>query len=306
MEFRLSPPRRLRRRARRWLAGPLVMLLTLFTALPALADSPHLASPRLATLDWTLAETLAALEAPPAALAQLDAYHAWVGEPALPDAVIDLGLRSQPNLELLADLDPERILISPMFANLAPRLEAIAPVDTLTLYTPGRDTWTEMRELTRRVADIVERPKAGERLIEDTESRLTRLEQRLGDDAPPLLVVQFMDARHMRVFGDNGLYQAVLDRLGLKNAWNGVTNAWGFSLVGIEALAGLDARLVVVEPYPAGVRETLADSGLWRRLVERSRGEPLILPPVWSFGALPSAQRFAEQLATALENDDVR
>ncbi len=276
------------------------MLLLLLPALPTLA------APRLATLDWTLAETLAALDAPPAALAQLDAYHAWVGEPALPDSTTDLGLRSQPNLELLADLDPDRILISPMFANLAPRLEAIAPVDRLTLFTPGRDTWTEMRELTRRVAGIVERSEAATRLIEATETALEAQRARLDDDAPPLLVVQFMDARHVRVFGDNGLYQAVLDRLGLENAWDGVTNAWGFSLVGIEALAGLDARLVVVEPYPAGVRETLADSGLWRRLVERSRGEPLILPPVWSFGALPSARRFAEQLVTALENDDVR
>ncbi|MCK2184304.1 iron-siderophore ABC transporter substrate-binding protein [Halomonas getboli] len=300
----MPPQRCLRRRASHWLAGPLVLLL--LAALPALADSPPLKTPRLATLDWTLAETLTALGTPPAAVGQTDAYRAWVGEPTLPDSVVDLGLRTQPNLELLADLAPDRILVTPMFANLAPRLEAIAPVDDLTLYTPGRDTWAEMRELTRRVADIVDRPEAATRLIEDTESRLDDLKARLGADAPPLLIVQFMDARHVRVFGDNGLYQAVIDRLGLQNAWSGRTNAWGFSLVGLEALADLDARLVVVEPYPAGVREALADSGLWQRLVERSRGEPLILPPVWSFGALPSARRFAEQLVTALENDDVR
>ncbi|MDT8896028.1 iron-siderophore ABC transporter substrate-binding protein [Halomonas sp. I1] len=284
----------------RWLAT--LLTLCCFIGTPtALADPPH-----IATLDWTLAETLQALGTPPMAVAQIDAYHDWVGEPHLPDSVADLGLRTQPNLELLADLDPDRILISPMFANLTPRLSRIAPVKNFTLYTPGRDTWQEMRELTRGVADVVGRPEAAERLIASTETRIAELRQQLPDDTPPLLVVQFMDARHVRVFGDNGLYQAVLERLGLDNAWSDETNAWGFSLVGIEALANLDARLVVIEPYPAGVRETLDDSGLWQGLVRDSRGAPLVLPPVWSFGALPSAQRFAEQLTAALETPHAR
>ena len=283
------------RRAPTWLAG---LVAALFAA-AAPADAP-----RLAALDWTLAETLVALDAPPVAVAQLEAYHAWVGEPALPASTLDLGLRSQPNLERLASLEPERILISPMFANLTPRLERIAPVETLPLYAPGRDTWHEMRELTRSLGRLVARPEAATQLIEATEARLDTLRQRLGDTPPPLVVVQFMDRRHVRVFGDNGLFQAVLDRLGLDNAWRGPTNAWGFSLVGIEALAGLDARLVVVEPYPAGVRKRLDDGGLWGHLVEASRGAPIVLPPVWSFGALPSAERFAEQLVSALEPDD--
>ncbi|MDT8880458.1 iron-siderophore ABC transporter substrate-binding protein [Halomonas saccharevitans] len=283
------------RRALTWLAGLTAALVAAATP----ADAP-----RLATLDWTLAETLVALGAPPAAVAQVEAYHAWVGEPALPASTIDLGLRSQPNLERLASLAPERILISPMFANLTPRLEHIAPVETLPLYRPERDTWREMRELTRSIGEMAERPEAASGLIEQTEARLDALRQRLDDATAPLLIMQFMDSRHVRVFGDNGLYQAVLDRLGIDNAWTGPTNAWGFSLVGLEALAGLDARLVVVEPYPAGVRERLDDGGLWGHLVEASRGTPIVLPPIWSFGALPSAERFAEQLVNALEPDD--
>ncbi|WP_299231593.1 ABC transporter substrate-binding protein [uncultured Halomonas sp.] len=283
------------RRVLIWLAGLVVALI----AATSSADTP-----RLATLDWTLAETLVALGAPPSAVAQIEAYHAWVGEPALPASTVDLGLRSQPNLELLASLAPERILISPMFANLAPRLERIAPVETLPLYRPGRDTWTEMRELTRSLGHLVERPAAAAWLIEETEARLDALRQRVDDTTPPLVIMQFMDSRHVRVFGENGLYQAVLDRLALDNAWQRPTNTWGFSLVGIEALSGLDARLVVVEPYPAGVRERLDDGGLWDHLIEASRGEPIVLPPTWSFGALPSAERFAELLVSALESDD--
>ncbi len=280
-----------RRRFAGWLLG---LLTGLFSAI-SLADAP-----RLATLDWTLAETLVALDAPPIAVAQVADYHGWVGEPRLPDATIDLGLRSQPNLERLAELSPERILISPMFAALAPRLERIAPVETLALYTPEGETWAQMLELTRELGELVDRPQAAEALIDTTEAELASLRDRLPEQTRPLLVVQFMDARHVRVFGANGLFQAVLDRLGLENAWQGDTNYWGFSLVGVEELLKLDARLVVVEPYPEGVETKLAASGLWQRQPSVRDGSLVTLPPTWSFGALPSARRFADLLVATL------
>ena len=114
-------------------------------------------------------------------------------------------------------------------------------------------------------------------------------------------MVQFMDARHVRVFGENSLYNAVLEQLALPNAWDEPTNAWGFALVGIEALARYpDATLVIVDPLPAGVETQLEKSGLWQQLPSVQHGHLLRLPPVWSFGALPSAQRFARELSSAL------
>ncbi|MGM0536737.1 MAG: ABC transporter substrate-binding protein [Pseudomonadota bacterium] len=272
----------------------------LLLALTLVATPRALAQPAVATLDWTLAETLVALGITPIGVAQRDAYHAWVGAPRLPEATVDLGLRSQPNLELLASLAPERILISPMFAHLAPRLSRIAPVTTLSLYTPDRETWPQLRELTRELGRLAEREAAAERLIDETQARLAALKQRLPERVPPLLVVQFMDERHVRVFGEGGLYQAVMAQLGLENAWHGETNAWGFSLVGLERLAGLEARLVVVDPYPVGVEAALADSGLWQQQPSVRDDSLITLPPVWSFGALPSAQRFADYLVAAL------
>ncbi|GEK47334.1 ABC transporter substrate-binding protein [Bisbaumannia pacifica] len=281
------------------LAALTLLLATPFTAPLAQAEGD---APRLASLDWTLAETLVALGHPPVAVGQVAAYHAWVGEPALPDSVIDLGLRSQPNLERLAALAPEGILISPMFANLRPRLERIAPVSELALYAPGEATWPQLLALTRELAARVEDPAAGETLIDVSEARLAELREGLPEANEPLLIVQFMDARHVRVFGANGLFQAVLERLGLENAWTRPTTAWGFSLASLEELATLEARLVVVEPYPRGVEARLADSGLWKHQPSVSADRVITLPPVWSFGALPSAVRFAELLVSALES----
>ncbi|MGL6215505.1 ABC transporter substrate-binding protein [Billgrantia desiderata] len=287
-----------------WLASAM-----LGSTLPALACAqPHDdtaaavagANAGLVALDWTLAETLVALDMPPDGVAQVSDYHSWVGEPRLPGSVTDIGLRAQPNVELLAQLDPAHILISPMFGYLAPRLERIGTVDTWAIYAPQGATWSQILHLTRELGAAYGRQDEAEAAIAATEARFETLRRALPEEMPPLLVVQFMDERHVRVFGEHGLFQAVLDRLDLENAWQGETNHWGFSLVGLEALLGLDARLVVVEPYPVGIEEKLATSALWQRHPSVRDGSMITLPPVWSFGALPSAQRFAELLAGAL------
>ncbi|HSP32640.1 MAG TPA: ABC transporter substrate-binding protein [Halomonas sp.] len=254
-----------------------------------------------ATVDWTIAETLLAIDAPISSIAQQSGYHQWVGEPRIPRSATDMGLRTQPNFELLAQMPPEQTLISSMFAGLTPRLERIAPVSSFALYSPGTDTWQEMQTLTRQLGDLTERQPQAELLISETQALMASLREKRPDTAP-LLMVQFMDARHVRVFGDNSLYNAVLDQLALPNAWEETTNAWGFSLVGIEAMARYpEARLVIIDPLPAGVEAQLDKSGLWQHLPSVKHDNLLRLPPVWSFGALPSAQRFARELTAALE-----
>ena len=253
-------------------------------------------TPRIATVDWTIAETLLALGVTPVGVAQTDAYREWVGAPTLPAEVADIGLRAQPNRELLAQLSPDRILISPMFSTLKPSLERIAPTSTVALYTPGSDLWTRLEKATREIAAFVNREERADTLLASLEAHLAELRDGLSDAAKarPLLVVQFMDSRHVRVFGDHSLYNAVMQRLGLENAWQRKTNYWGFSMVGLEALAGLDdARLVVVDPMPVGVEERLETSALWQHLPPVRRDDVLTLPPVWSFGGAPSAARWA-------------
>ena len=258
-----------------------------------------------ATVDWTIAETLLAIDAPVSSIAQQSDYHAWVGAPHIPDSAADMGLRTQPNMELLAQVPPEQTLISPMFAGLTPRLERIAPVTSFSLYSPGTDTWQEIQSLTRQLGKLTEHQPQAEQLIEETQALMASLRESRALSQPeisPLLMVQFMDARHVRVFGENSLYNAVLEQLDLPNAWNQATNAWGFALVGIEALARYpEAMLVVIDPLPAGVEEQLTNSGLWQQLPSVKNDRLLHLLPVWSFGALPSAQRFAKELVGALE-----
>src|SRR5262249_55978209 len=121
----------------------------------------------------------------------------------------------------------------------------------------------------------------------------------------PLYVVNFLDPRNIRVYGRKSLFQEVLDRIGLANAWTGETNYWGFATTGIEALgAADDARLAYLEPLPEGAAGTLTASPVWNAMPFVRDRAILRLPPVLMFGALPSAARFARVLAAALQAGD--
>lgn len=71
----------------------------------------------------------------------------------------------------------------------------------------------------------------------------------------------------MRIYGKQSLFDAVITRMGLSNAWQEETNYWGFSAIGIERLAKYhDAQLVIVEPLPVGVLKQLSQSKIWSAL----------------------------------------
>ena len=196
-------------------------LISLLLPLVAQADTSPIASaplPRIATVDWTIAETLLALGVTPLAVGDAGPYQAWVGEPRLPAGVVDIGLRTQPNRELLAELKPDRILISPLAAPLAPTLSRIAPVSTIALYDGQTDLWQRLHEVTLTLARMVDKTAEGERLLAGLDRDLARMQARLPADLPPLLVVQFIDERHVRVFGRHSLFDAVMTRLGLRMA----------------------------------------------------------------------------------------
>ena len=257
--------------------------------------------PRIATVDWTIAETLLALGVTPLAMGDVESYRAWVGEPTLPVDVVDIGLRMQPNRELLAELKPDLILIAPLMASLESTLSRIAPVQSIALYEPDADLWQRLREATLTIAALVNRTAEAERQLTVLDRDLARMKTSLPADLPPLLLVQFIDERHVRVFGRHSLFEAVMTRLGLRNAWQGETNAWGFSVVSLEQFLTLpEARLVVVDPVPVGVSERLQEPGLWQHLPLVKQGKVLHLPAVWSFGGILAARRFADLLSEAL------
>lgn len=278
----------------------LIILFAMLTTPFASAQEQEI---KVAAIDWTQIETLLALGIQPIGAAQVTDYNAWVKSPTIPASTADLGLRTQPNLERLSELKPERIFISPMFQSLVPQLSRIAPVTNIALYKKGNVSWQTLKTYTRTIAKDTNKEDAAEALIESAQSKLAELTAQVPANAAPLLMVQFMDARHVRVFGNNSMYKIAANQIGLKNAWQGNTNSWGFSLVGIDKLLGIKGQIVVIEPLPAGVINNLQQDAFWQYLITQTSHPMLTIPPVWSFGAIPSTVRFATLLTTALNKE---
>lgn len=299
-----------RHRSPRWHA--LVALLSLLLV-PGCApsggadaggESPQRERPlRVVSLDYALTETLLELGVAPVGVPDIDGYERWVVEPELPPDVIDVGSTFDPNVELIQQLEPDLILTTPFLAGVRHRLEQVAPTLSLAIYSPEEGgAYENAKRVTRRLGERLERRREARQLIQRADSTLAAAREALGPhDDIPVYLVRFMDPRHVRVFGEESLFDDVMERVGLPNAWRGETNYWGFSTVGIEALArGEPARLFYLDPPPRGVLSTLEESGLWARLsfVEAGRVHPF--PMVLQFGGLPSAERFARLLVERL------
>lgn len=260
------------------------------------------ALPRVATTDWAAAETLAAMNLPPAGVGDKRAYGNWVAYPPLPDRTLDAGLRFQPNLERLRQIKPDVIVQSSWFGHLKPQFEQIAPVYEIDFAAPDGIRYAHTEAATLKLGRHIGAEAAAVRLADTVNRRLAQYRAKLAPYRRPVAAVQFIDARHLRIYGRTSLYQAVFDKLGLRNAWQGESNQWGFSNIPLTRLAELppDTLLIIVKPHPPNVRPALEKSALWQRLPFSQPANRRILPPSWSYGALPAMQHFGRLLAETL------
>lgn len=273
------------------------MLAFLTTSQGLRAQRPE---PRIAALDWAWAETLLALGVRPHAVAEAALYRERVVTPELPDDVIDLGLRSWPNMELLKSLQPDLILAQASYGVQAASLEPIAPTLALPLFTAERRSLHLAEAGLEAIATRMQREQQAVKYKADLERQLSDIRASLRSyDGRPLLIAKFADERILDIYGPGSLFHDVLGQLGLENAWTEVGNHWGFSTSGLDAVArNPKARLVIIEPGPP---EKLFDSALWRAIPSVKANRVVTIPPTWVFGALPSALRFASILGKALQ-----
>lgn len=303
----MSPP--LRRRAfLRALSGTLAAKVLAAPVWAGAADQapPARRATRIVALDFGLAETLIEIGRPAIALPSLDEWAQWVVEPALPAGTLNLGADREPNLELLAALRPDLIVSTPYLNAIRPLLAPLAPTLTFSVYAPPPgDIYARSIAATRELALALGETDAGEHLIDRTRTKMEETRRDLaacGLGGQKLLVVNILDPRHVRVYGTASLFGGVLERCGLVNGWQRPTNFWGFSTVGVEALAASpSSRLLCLEPIPADTLDTLAASPLWASLPFVKAGRIHRLPPVLMFGMLPSAMRFAREISRALQ-----
>lgn len=273
-----------------------------FTGLAALGALPARAETSgVVALDWTLVQTLLALGVRPLAASRNDFYRSFVIEPPLPDSVREIGLRAEPNLELLQELRPQLILLCPEFGDLTALLAEIAPVEQVPIYDPAVTSfYASALRATRQMASRLDLAEVGEAYIRQVEDVLAQARVvAAAYRGAQFCLFSLVGPRRVRLYVGGSLLDGVLAEIGLANIAprSSSANAWGFADVGTDVLAEHpDATFVHVGPLRPG----LLASPIMKALPFSRNRSLLQVPACWMFGGLPSAARFARTLSDAL------
>lgn len=275
----------------------LLLLVILFSSNSSLGSTPLPA----VTSDWAVAETLSILGVSPLAVAQLRNYQDWTGNEIITGEGIDIGLKPMPNLELIADHEPELLIGGNQI--LLQHFSDIAPTLDISLYPFTNNPWKEIIDFTFKIGEHLDLTDEAQVVITQANQQLDTLNRKIKDKNKTILLVQFRDDRHAWVYGKNSLLGGVIDRLGLTNAWDRPTSDIGLSVVSIDALARSEGHLFIIESpaYQDRIGQQLESSAIWRELIsQREEKITYLQANYWPIGALPSALKFAESFTAAL------
>lgn len=280
---------------RQFLAGAAATLFQSGTALAA--------GMRIASMSWAASEMLYAMGVTPIAAAETAGYDAVIRDPATPHETVDIGLQGTPNIEYLARLAPDLIVIQSWQKGLRTALERCGRVEMLEIYNGRGDIYSNACDAAHTLGDLIGEKKKADDLVITSDAWLATLGASLQQmTAPGICLVQMIDSNNLTAFTRGSLFDGAITRMGLQNAWRAPPSLlWGGSVIGLEQLADTgDALLVLMASPGLAPDETLTRSPLWQALPAVRNGRFVRLPSFWGFGALPTAVHFASALAGAL------
>ena len=269
---------------------------------------------KVVTPDWGVAATMAAMGKPPIATGDIRVWEQWVGEPQLPNSVVDLGIRYQPNAELAAQLEPD-LLIDNFFYEHARGV--YGDVKNVSIIVSGTEnnkadasvrTWQDFITPTLELGDTIGEPERAKAYISESKQEIVQKGEVFRAHQPNIkrfAVAQFVDGNNFRMYAKNSLFNPAMNLMGLELVELGEGNGWGFTSQQVGDLAKLDADvcLLIIEPLNAISEAELKESLVWQRLGYGQTGDAgrcmAKLPPVWIYGGMASLTRVADMMATA-------
>ncbi|HDZ56772.1 MAG TPA: iron-siderophore ABC transporter substrate-binding protein [Pseudomonas xinjiangensis] len=261
------------------------------------------AQPRIAALSWEMVEHLLKLGITPVAVADAPDYRSWVVHPALPPGVPNAGTRTEPNLELLAQLRPELILITPLLEDIRDKLERIAPVVSYDDFTQDQDNLLMQRENFLALAQRVGRtPQAHQQLaaMDDSIARMReRLIQHFGAQLPDTTVIRFASPTVVYINGPNSMPQHAMQLLGLQPAYDAPVSRWGNIQTSVTVLGNIDDGAVLyIEPFAQG--ERLFATQLWQAMPFVRSRRFAGMRSTWTHGGVFCVEYLAAAITDAL------
>ncbi len=196
---------------------------------------------RVVVLDWALAESVLALGVQPIAAADVKGYQDWVGSPALPSDTIDVGSRREPNLELIASLKPDLILMSGHLAPAYEKLNAIAPTIAMSIYNDKQQPYENAKSLVTMLGEVFNKQEQAKSVIAQTEKKLADNGAKVAqlNNGKPFLMVRFIGDKHVRVHSTGSLMNDTISLCRLKIAGMVQLTVGGFLLRVLNSLPSI-------------------------------------------------------------------
>lgn len=228
---------------------------------------------RVVALEWTYIEAVLAVGVQPVGVADIEGYYGWVDIPVtLDEDVVDVGTRQAPNLELIAQLEPDLIITSQLRSTENyNELAAIAPTLMFNSYPPEGSHFEEMTRTFSTIATSLNRQAEGEAVLADMYQYFTDAAVALDSagraDEGFILSQGYIqsEAAVFRLFTDNAMGVEILEQIGLSNDWNDAPQEYGFSTIGVEGFAEIgDTNFLYVSQEED--RDFFYNSALWSTL----------------------------------------
>lgn len=281
----------------------------------ALGETKITGTPKkVVVLEWTYAEDLIALGMQPTGVADVKGYGEWYGaiDPKLDATVVDVGTRQEPSIETITSLDPDLIIgVSFRHEAIYDQLSAIAPTLIFNPYPEegGLDQYSEMEQTFSAIADAVGKKAEGEKVLADLHTFYDDSKAKLasaGKEGQEVLFTQAWTNEGVgmfRLFTDNSMAMAILDKVGLKNAHkDSAFQQYGYSETDIEGLTKTpDASVLYTTSATDTIfSELLPNNEVYKNLNFAKENRVYDMKGIWPFGGPLSAKLLVERTIEAL------
>ncbi|MGW8482373.1 iron-siderophore ABC transporter substrate-binding protein [Microbacterium sp. NPDC055903] len=269
---------------------------------------------RVAVLEWQQIEDTLTLCVTPVAVADVEGYSTWDTAEILPEGVVDVGTRQEPNLEALFATDPDLVIVEASSADdeIIAQLEAYDVPVLATIGADAADPIAKMISTFDLIAQATGREERAEIVKEEFETYLADAKDALADANLPTTDFVFFDGWvdggnvALRPFGQGSLIGEIGEELGLTNAWTGeVDAAYGLGQTDIEGMLAVgDATLLhtgTVDESADDFLTALESNGVWQSIPAVAEDRVYSFPAgIWTFGGPRSAQQIIDAYVAAL------
>lgn len=258
---------------------------------------------RIAALSWELVENVIELGLEPLAIPEREGYEEWVAKPALPSSSIDIGGRAEPNLEKLAQLKPDVILIGAALKDIQEKLEEIAPVVFFNTYQLNHNNQQKADQVFLMLAKLLDKEAHAKAKLVARQQVFEQLKNQLNIafplGLPQVTSLRFASTTSAYVYGDNAMPQYALEHLGVKSAMQLDSTQWGVTQKRLKSLRVIQDGIVLYFK-PFHFEKKLEKSPLWRSMPFVKQGKVASIESTWTYGGAMSLQYLAQAMTQSL------